>query len=82
MVTEDGKEEKSHGKDLDESQESPISTKKKDKNPMLICKNDFHKLNDDVALSYSAFDINHFSESKNENLVAWKINGDAEKFNT
>ena len=52
MVVEDRKEGNMCYKDLDDLQEALTNTKKKDKNHMLICQNNFQKI--DATLNYHA----------------------------
>ena len=79
MIVQDGEEKNAHDRDLDELQEALENTKKKETNPVLICQKEFQKLNDDAALSCSNFFMKCFSENKNEDSLAWKVNGDIEK---
>ena len=50
MVIQGSEEENALDRDLDELQEAVGSTKKKDKNPALICQKYFQKLNDNATL--------------------------------
>ena len=57
-------------RDLDKLQEALGSIKKKDNSLMLICQNNFQKLDDDIAFSCSAFDEKCLDEN---NLSCFSI---------
>ena len=52
----------------------------KNNNSMLICQNNFKKLDNDIVLSFSTFEMKDFDKNKNEDSLAQKIKGDTENF--